>query len=256
MRGCRWPPSSGHGSPTGLRLRVRLRASSHGQPMAFRRRLPMNFAPVTGRSVATLEGFEGPATGQRNPFAEEWPVASIVGHGGVAGAPRHDRLYGPRKRAPQVSFPALRRPLHGAPLRLPPSCAGEGPKRPRSPREADTDYGVFPCALMEQSGCYRRIDRTSFQHHFSAPHRSIRARLSGDLRPPEPSDDTDGAAAPDAVLPCAIAVGFASCPAQGRTARSQQDLRLLRRSPCGLISTIPFAGIILISLAHGMRRAR
>ncbi len=82
------------------------------------------------------------------------------------------RLDGPRERAPQVSFPALRRPFHGAPLRLPPGGAGGGPKRPRSPREADPDFGVFPCTLMEQSGCHRRIDRTSFQHHFSAPHRA------------------------------------------------------------------------------------
>ena len=140
--------------------------------MAFRGRLPVNFAPVTGWSVATLEAFDRPATGQRNRRAGGRPVASIVGHGGVADAPRHDRLDSPRKRAPRVSFPALRRPLHGAPLCLTPGCASGGPKRPRSPREADTDYGVSPCALMDQSGCLRRIDLTSFQHHSSAPHRA------------------------------------------------------------------------------------
>jgi hypothetical protein len=42
----------------------------------------------------------------------------------------------------------LRRPLHGAPLRLRQATPAVR-KAARSAREATTDYGVFPCALMD-----------------------------------------------------------------------------------------------------------
>ena len=108
----------------------------------------VNFVTATGRSVATLERFDRPATGQRNLPAGGRPVASIVGHDGDADAPRHAGFL-MSGNDPQAGLdPVLRRPVHGAPLHLPPGYAGGRAKRPRSPHEAVNAFDVFPCALM------------------------------------------------------------------------------------------------------------
>lgn len=118
---------------------------THGMPSS----LSGNSAPANDWSVATLEASVGPATGQRNSIAGGWPVASMGDHGGDAVAPRPDRPVRSRERNLEVPFPCFAVRSTGL-LCAPRQCyAGGCAKRPRSTREVTYDFGVFPCALMD-----------------------------------------------------------------------------------------------------------
>ena len=111
--------------------------------------ISVNFAPENDRSVTTLEAFESPATAQRNPIAGGWPVASMDDHDGDAVTPRHDRPVRSRERNLEVPFPCFAVRSTGLLCAPRQGYAGGCAKRPRSAREATIDYGVFPCALMD-----------------------------------------------------------------------------------------------------------
>jgi hypothetical protein len=118
--------------------------------------ISVNFAPAIDRSVTTLEAFESPATDQRNPFAGDWPVASMDDHDGAAVAPRHDRPVRSRERNLEVPFPCFAVRSTGL-LCTPPGYAGGAQSGPA--REA-TSTTAFSHAPDGQSGASWRPHHT------------------------------------------------------------------------------------------------
>lgn len=171
--------------------------------------------PENDRSVATLDAFESPATDQRNPIAGGGPLRRWTTMTGTLSHPVMTSSVRSRERnllrSPSRALPSAPQGL----LRTTPGYAAW--VRKAAPFRSRSDHRLrrFPMRPDGQSGTPARFIDAPSPQRVRYESARIRTRLSGALRPPEPSDATDGVHATGTALPCAIRTRLCLLPGPG-----------------------------------------